>query len=83
MPTRRRESFDRRLARPLVLADRRRLITLKHASDVLLDVFGSVNAKSHALDHAIALLMQAATIGARYDVEAAAIERVLRDRRLL
>ena len=33
-------------------------------------MFGSVNAKPHALDHAIALLMQAATIGACYDVEA-------------
>ena len=67
------------------VADHRRLITLKHAAGVLLDVFGSVNAKSHALDHAIALLMQAATTGARYDVEAAtdAIERVWRARRLL
>ena len=79
------QSYDRKLARHVVLADGRRLRTLKDAADLLVDVFGSVNPRSHALDHAIALLMQAATTGARYDAEAAtdAIERVLRDRRLL
>ena len=78
-------SYDRKLARHVVLADGRRLRTLKDAADLLVDVFGSVNPRSHALDHAITLLMQAATTGARYDAEAAtdAIERVLRDRRLL
>ena len=78
-------NYDRKLARHIVLADGRRLRTLKDAADLLVDVFGSVNPRSHALDHAITLLMQAATTGARYDAEAAtdAIERVLRDRRLL
>jgi hypothetical protein len=75
-------NYDHKLTRHVVLADGRRLCTLKDVAYLLVDVFGSINARSHALDHAIALLMQAATTGARYDVEATtyAIERVWRAR---
>jgi hypothetical protein len=74
-----------KLARPIKLADGRWLITLQHAADLLLDVFGSANARSGAFDHAIELLIEAATSGKRTDVEEAtsAVERVLRGRRLL
>ena len=78
-------SYDRKLARHVVLADGRRLRTLKDAADLLVDVFSTVNARSRALDHALVLLIRAATTGKRYDIEAAteAIERLLRERRLL
>ena len=45
-------NHDRKLARHVVLADGRRLRTLKDAADLLVDVFGSANDRSHALDHA-------------------------------
>ena len=50
---------------------------------LLLEVFG--NARSGALDHAIRLLITAAETGKHDDIAAVtdAIERVLRDRRLL
>jgi hypothetical protein len=48
-------------------------------------VFGSVNARSSALDRSTRLLLTAAETGKRGDIAAAieAIERVLRGRRLL
>jgi hypothetical protein len=51
----------------------------------VLDVFGSVNAQSSALDHAITLLLTAAETGKRSDIVAATgqLERLLRGRRLL
>ena len=59
--------------------------SLDNARTAILDVLGSVNARSGALDHAIRLLLLAAETGKRADIEAAAtaIERVLRVGRLL
>ena len=78
-------NYDRKLARHIVLADGRRLRTLKDAADLLLDVFSSVNARSGALDDALGSLIRAATTGRSEDTEAAtdAIERALREWRLL
>ena len=78
-------NYDRKLARHIVLADGRRLRTLKDAADLLLDVFSSVNARSGALDDALGSLIRAATTGRSEDNEAAtdAIERALREWRLL
>ena len=54
-------------------------------ADVLVNVFGSVNARSSALDHVLKSLIRAAITGERDDNEAAtdALERVLREGRLL
>ena len=83
MPSHRLE-YGRRLARPIVLADGRRLLTFKDAADLLVDVFGSVNARSCALDQALESLIRAAITGERGDNEAVtdALERVLREGRL-
>ena len=77
-------NFQRNLARTITLADGRHLKSLHDARTVLLDVFGSVNARS-ALDHAVPFLLLAAETGKRDDLAAATeqIEHVLRDRRLL
>src|SRR6187549_1111407 len=64
-------NYDRKLARHIVLADGRRLSTLKDAADLLLDVFSSVNARSGALDDALGSLIRAATTGRSEDTEAA------------
>ena len=84
MPSHRLE-YGRRLARPIVLVDGRRLLTFKDAADLLVDVFGSVNARSRALDQALESLIRAAITGERDDNEAVtdALERVLREGRLL
>ena len=76
-----RANYRRKLAHVVVLADGTKLVTLRDAANVLLDV---VNARS-GLNRAIGWLLTAAKTGKRSDiVEAtAAIERVLRDRRLL
>jgi len=81
----RRVEYGRRLARPIVLADGRRLETHKDAADLLVNGVGSVNARSKAFDLALEALIRAGITGERDDNEAAtdAIERVLRDRRLL
>jgi len=75
-----RANYRRKLARVVVLADGTKLVTLRDAANVLLDVFTSVNAPSGVLDHAIGSLLTAAETGERGDlVEATeAIERVLR-----
>ena len=80
-----RPNFKRNLARTITLANGQKLKSLDDARTVILDVFGSVNARSGALDHAIRLLLSAAETGKRADIEAAAtaIERVLRVGRLL
>jgi hypothetical protein len=76
-----RANYQRKLARPLTLADGTKLVTLRDAANVLLD---AANARSGGLDNAIRLLSLAAETRMRADVTAAtdAIERVLRDRRL-
>ena len=80
-----RPNFKRNLARTITLANGQKLKSLDDARTVILDVFGSVNARSGALDHAIRLLLTAAETGKRDDIAAAttAIERVLRVGRLL
>ena len=77
-----RTNYQRKLARPLTLADGTQLVTLRDAANVLLDV---ANARSGGLDNAIRLLLTAAETRKNADISAAthAVERVLRDRRLL
>jgi hypothetical protein len=55
----RRANYRRKLAHVVVLADSTKLVTLRDAANVLLEVFGSVNARSGALDHTIRLLLLA------------------------
>jgi hypothetical protein len=80
-----RPNLKRNLARTIALANGRKLKSLDDARTVILDVFGSVNARSGALEHAIRLLLGAAETGKRADTAAAtdAIKRLMRDRRLL
>ena len=77
-----RTNYQRKLARPLTLADGTQLVTLRDAANVLLD---AANARSGVPDYAIRLLLMAAETGKHADIAAAtdAIERVLRDRQLL
>ena len=78
-----RTNYRRKLAHVVVLADGTKLVTLRDAANVLLDV---VNARSGGpLDHTIWSLLTAAETRKQSDIAAAteAIERVLRDRRLL
>ena len=44
------------------------MITLRDAANMLLDVFGSVNARSGGLNHVIGSLLTAAETGKRSDV---------------
>ena len=85
MPPRRAPNLQRNLARTITLADGRQVKSLREARTVLLDMSGSVNARSGMPDYAIRLLLMAAETGKRADIAAAtdAIERVLRDRQLL
>lgn len=78
-------NFQRNLARTITLTDGRQLKSLHDARELMIDVSGSVNARSGALDRAIRLLITAAETGKHDDVTAATeqIEHVLRDRRLL
>ena len=71
--------YRRKLARVIVLADGTELVTLRDAANVLLDVFGSVNARSSVPDSATRLLLIAAKTGKRPDITAAtaAVERAL------
>jgi len=75
-----RTNYQRRLARPLTLADGTKLVTLRDAANVLLD---AANARSGVPDYAIRLLLTAAETRKGADITAAtdAVERVLRDRR--
>ena len=78
-------NYDRKLSRALVLADRRRLVTLRAAASVINEVIRSVKPPTDTLDHAIALLLMAAKSGTPEHVAAATdeVEHILRDRRLL
>ena len=71
--------YRRKLARVIVLADGTELVRLRDAANVLLDVFGSVNARSSVPDNATRLLLIAAKTGKRPDITAAtaAVERAL------
>ena len=75
----RRANYRRKLAHVVVLADGSRLVTLRDAANLLLEV------RFDALDYAVRHLLKAAKSGARADtVEAtASLERVLRGRCLL
>jgi hypothetical protein len=68
-----------------MLADGAKLVTLPDAANVLLDVFGSVNARSGALDHTIELMLAAAESDGKRTIAAATaqIEILLRARRPL
>ena len=83
----RRTDYQRKLARPLTLADGTQLVTLRDAANILLDVFGAVSARSGGLQlhHAIGSLLKAAGTGKPSDIAEVTdtIERVLRNRRLL
>jgi hypothetical protein len=75
--------WSRKLARVLVLDNDTKLVTLRDASNALTERFGTVT--SWRVIELIEQLMQAAASGAPADITVAtdAIERVLRDRRLL
>jgi len=77
-----RTNYQRKLARPLTLADGTKLVTLRDAANGLLD---AANVRSGGLDNAIRLLLTAAETRKGADIAAAtdAVERVLRDRCLL
>jgi hypothetical protein len=81
----RRANYRRKLAHIVVLENGTELVTLRDAANVLLEVFGSVNARHGALDYTIQRLLKAAETGKRADIAAAtaSLERVLRARRLL
>ena len=77
-----RTNYQRKLAHVVVLADGTKLVTLRDAANVLLD---AANVRSGVPDYAIRLLLTAAETRKGADISAAteAVERVLRDRRLL
>ena len=56
-------NFQRNLARTITLTDGRQLKSLRDARELMIDVSGSVNARSGALDQAIRLLITAAETG--------------------
>ena len=80
-----RTNYRRKLAHVVVLTDGAKLVTLRDAANVLLDVFGTINAQSGVPDRAIRLLLIAAKTGKRADIVAATnqVEIVLRARRLV
>jgi len=77
-----RTNYQRKLARPLTLADGTKLVTLRDAANVLLD---AANTRSGGLVHPIGSLTTAAETGKRSDIVEAtnAVERALRSRQLL
>ena len=58
MPPRRAPNLQRNLARTITLADGRQVKSLHDARTVLLDLSGSVNARSGMPDYAIRLLIE-------------------------
>jgi hypothetical protein len=60
--------YSRKLARVIVLKNGTKLGTLHDARTLVLDVFGSVNARGGALDHTIRKLLAAAESGKRADI---------------
>ena len=75
----RTSGYRRKLARVIVLADGTELVTLRDAANVLLGVFGSVNARSGVPNKATQLLLLAAKTGKHHDIAAAtaAVKRAL------
>ena len=71
--------YKRKLARVILLADGTKLVTLRDAANVLLDVLGSGNARSGKPDNATRLLLLAAKTGKHHDIAAAtaAVKRAL------
>ena len=80
----RRINYDRKLTRPIKLADGTRLKTLKDAADVLADRFTTAT-KWDTLEFAIERLITAGESGNRDDIAKATeqVEIVLRERPLL
>jgi hypothetical protein len=78
-------NWSRKLARVIMLDGGRQLRTLGDIRAVIIEVYGSMNVRFGVLNDVIRLLITAAEKGKRDDVAAVtnAIERVLRDRRLL
>jgi hypothetical protein len=68
MPPRSRPNYDLKLTRAIVLKDGKRLVTLQDAADVVLDLFGSVNARGGHVDATIERLIAAAESGKCTDV---------------
>ena len=58
-------NFQRNLARTITLTDGRQLKSLRDARELMIDVSGSVNARSGVFDHAIRLQITAAETGKR------------------
>ena len=85
MSLRARPDYSRKLARVITLKDGKRLVTLQDAADVILDVFGSVNAHGGHVDSTIARLIAAAESGKRADIAEAtdSVQRLLSVRHLL
>jgi hypothetical protein len=77
--------YSRKLARVIALKDGKRLVTLQDAADVILDVFGSVNARGGHVDSTIAGLIAAAESGKRADTADTtdSVQRLLSVRHLL
>jgi len=63
----RRANYRRKLAHIVVLENGTELVTLRDAANVLLEVFGSVNARHGALDYTIQIL-RAIKYLSRYDI---------------
>ena len=75
-------NWDRKLPRPIVLKDGRKLVTLKDAGELIGSSQGVL--KDAALEHAIELLMQAAQTGKSAHVAATAHQlRIVLNMRLL
>jgi hypothetical protein len=64
----RRANYRRKLAHVVVLGDGTKLVTLRDATNVLPEVFGSVNARSGALDRSTRLLLAAAESGGKQNI---------------
>ena len=81
---RRSPNYERRLARPINLADGTQLKTLKHAADFFAKQFATVT-RWGPLEIAIEMLIVAGESGKRDDIAAATeqVEIVLRGRRLM
>ena len=81
---RRSPNYDRRLTRPIQLADGTRLKTLKDAVDFFGNQFSTVT-RWGPLEIATEMLIAAGQTGKRKDIAAATeqVEIVLRERRLL
>jgi len=77
--------YSRKLARVVALKDGKRLVTLQDAADMVLDVFGSVNARGGHVNSTVERLIQAAESGELDDIADAtnSVQRLLSIRHLL